>query len=205
MFEYQNLSVGVDLCVYPNIGINKNRFKDKKIHRKNSLRLKHYDYSQNGSYFITICTQNREYLFGEIVDDIMVLNQAGEMIEKWYDELTNKFSGIELPNMVIMPNHIHFILTIIDNPVGVDLCVYPNIGIDKIVQWFKTMTTNEYIRGVKSQKFPPFNKRIWQRNYHEHIIRNEQSFLEIQEYIVNNPKKWKEDMLYKCLNNKTYL
>jgi len=121
----------------------------------------------------------------------MVLNKAGEMIKKWHGELTNKFLYIEFPNMVIMPNHIHFILTITDNP---------SVGIDKIIQWFKTMTTNEYIQGVKSKKFPPFDKRIWQRNYHEHIIRNEQSFLEIQEYIINNPKKWKEDILFKILN-----
>jgi hypothetical protein len=78
------------------------------------LRLKDYDYSQAGVYFITICTQNHEYLFGEIVEEKMHLNEAGKMIEKWYVELTNKFPDIQCDEHIVMPNHVHFIIHKID-------------------------------------------------------------------------------------------
>ena len=84
-----------------------------------------------------------------------------------------------------MPNHVHFIVDIQEST-----------KLSSILQWFKTMTTNEYIREVKNNIFPPFHKRIWQRNYYEHIIRNENSSYQIEQYIENNPKLWKEDILY---------
>ena len=92
---------------------------DPKIHHRKSIRLKNYDYSQAGLYFVTICTQNRLHLFGEIVDDEMVLNDAGLMVEKWYYELENKFTDMKCREMIIMPNHFH---CIVEN-VGADLRV----------------------------------------------------------------------------------
>ncbi len=85
-----------------------------KIHHRRSIRLSGYDYSKAGLYFITICVQNKLHLFGEITDDAMVLNDAGVMIEKWWNELKNKFPNIELDEFVVMPNHFHGILQIID-------------------------------------------------------------------------------------------
>jgi len=106
-----------------------------------------------------------------------------------------------------MPNHFHAI--IVNNgggnpvSVGADLRVCPDISgehagspLHRVVQWFKTMTTNEYIRGVKTLGWQPFNKKLWQRNYWEHIIRNEQSYQRIENYIINNPVKWKNDRFY---------
>lgn len=162
-----------------------------KNNRK-TIRLKNYDYHKSGSYFITICTQNREHLFGEVVAGQMVLNDAGEMIQNWLYKLGDNFDGIFIDGMVMMPNHVHFILSITMSIEGRDKA----LPLHKMIQWFKAMSTNEYIRGVKSNIFPAFNKRIWQRNYYEHIIRNEKSFLEIQEYMKHNPQKWKEDVLY---------
>jgi REP element-mobilizing transposase RayT len=210
-----------------------NKYKPLMHHRK-SIRLKGYDYSQKGLYFITICTQNREYMFGKIIETdlrvgsnkIMQLNNAGQMIKKWYYELENKYNDIKCHEMIIMPNHIHFI---VEN-VGADLRVCPNnsgehvnnsgehvnnsgehvnnsgehvnnsgehVGspLPTIVQWFKTMTTNEYIRGVKNNIYPPFDKRIWQRNYWEHIIRNQNEYMRISQYIINNPLNWDKDRL----------
>ena len=95
---------------------------DPQIHHRKSIRLKGYDYSQAGLYFVTICTQNRECLFGNIVNGEMILNVAGEMINHWYYELQNKFHDIKCHTMVIMPNHFH---CIVEN-VGADLRVYPN-------------------------------------------------------------------------------
>jgi REP element-mobilizing transposase RayT len=204
------------------------------IHHRRSIRLKGYDYSQSGLYFVTICVQNRECLFGKTADGEMVLDNAGKMIEKWCAELPNKFSDIMLDEFVIMPNHFHAI--IINTGIGggdvwADLRVCPddannvcpdesnkhnnNISgernvsgehnilgehagspLHRVVQWFKTMTTNEYIRGVKTLNWQPFNKKLWQRNYWEHIIRNDESYQRIANYIINNPAHWEDDKFY---------
>ena len=173
---------------------------DNKRHHRRSIRLKGYDYSQAGAYFVTICTQDRECLFGEIVDGKMVLNDAGRMICRWYSELENKYPDIRCDEFICMPNHIHFVII----NVGADLCVRPCVETSKtgehagsplrtVVQWFKTMTTNEYIRGVKQHGWTPFSGKLWQRNYYEHIVRNEHEMNRIREYIVNNPLKWETD------------
>jgi REP element-mobilizing transposase RayT len=187
------------------------------IHHRRSIRLKGYDYSKPGGYFITICAQNRECMFGEIENGEIILNGPGKMVERWWFELMNKFVDIKLDEYVIMPNHFHGIII----NVGADLRVCPektnekfeniikraensgeHIGIlgehigsplHRIAQWFKTMTTNEYIRGVKQLKWKRFNKKLWQRNYYEHIIRNEKELNAIRQYIINNPLKWELD------------
>lgn len=100
---------------------DKMAFKPSKQIRR-SIRLKGYDYSRAGAYFITMCTHNRECLFGEIVNRQMQLNDAGKMIEEWWCKLKNKFTNIELDEYVVMPNHFHGIIII----VGVDPCVYPS-------------------------------------------------------------------------------
>jgi putative transposase len=217
------------------------------LRHRRSLRLKDYDYSQDRMYFITISTQNHQWLFGKIREETMHLNDAGKMIEKWYWELSNKFPDIQCDEYIIMPNHIHFIIHKIDtttirtgiraDTVGADLCVRPKVNknssveqkkgehtgsplrkikkndeqimeiekidestmrssIPKIVQWFKTMTTNEYIRRIKKDGWKPFHGKLWQRNYYEHIIRNEIELKQIREYIMNNPLKWKFDKEY---------
>jgi REP element-mobilizing transposase RayT len=180
--------------------------------RKNrrTIRLRGYDYSQAGAYFVTICTQNRECFFGDIVDGAMRLNDAGEMVEKWYRELENKFPDIRCDQYIVMPNHFHGVIV----NVGADLRVCPGNAPDvhksgehkmgehigsplrAVVQWFKTMTTNEYIRGVKQHGWQRFDRKLWQRNYYEHIVRNENELNRIREYIVNNPTQWPSDRLY---------
>lgn len=176
-------------------------FKNRK-----KLRLKHYDYSSNGAYFVTICVNNRECLFGDIIDGQMCLNDAGLMIDEIYHDLENKFANIQCGEYVIMPNHFHCVIHICNDfksNVGVNLCVDPKLEkgehagtpLHRIIQWFKTMTTNGYIDGVKTKNWQPFYKRLWQRNYYEHIIRNEQSYFEICQYIRDNPQKWEMDSL----------
>jgi REP element-mobilizing transposase RayT len=180
---------------------------------RRSIRLKGYDYSQAGAYFVTICTQNRLHLFGEITNDEIVLNEAGMMVEKWWNELKNKYPDIELDEFVVMPNHFHGILQIFDtNTVGADLRVCPdNVGehkekgkhkeegkhiglpLQRMMQWFKTMSTNEYIRNVKNNHWTPFIKKLWQRNYYDHIVRNENELNRIREYIIINPMQWQCD------------
>jgi REP element-mobilizing transposase RayT len=172
------------------------------IHHRRSIRLKGYDYSQAGVYFVTICTQNRECLFGEITNGDVRLNDAGRMVERWWLELSKKFPTIEIGRYIIMPNHLHGILVFqYHKVVGADLRVCPNskqgahIGapLPTIVQWFKTMTSNEYIRGAQKHTWPPLQGKLWQRNYFERIIRNEDELIRTSEYILNNPAIWAED------------
>lgn len=189
-----------------------------QIHHRRSIRLKGYDYSQAGFYFVTICTQDRQHLFGEILvmdsgvgteivgaeidsaptTNQMVLNDAGKMVSQLWYQIPNNFHNVQLHEFVIMPNHIHGIIEITpisDNPdlkinIGSDPITLPNI-----IQSFKRHTTIEYIKMVKQNILPPFNKRVWQRNYWEHIIRNQNAYQEIAQYVVSNPLKWTLDEL----------
>jgi putative transposase len=174
---------------------------DPDAQHRRSFRLKGFDYSADGAYFVTVCAQGRECLFGRIVNGGMELNEAGWMVETWWREMSNKFPSVGIDTFVVMPNHFHGIVCI----VGATLCgrpvadkeegrphrVAPTLG--DIIDWFKTMTTNAYIRGVKQSNWPSFPGRLWQRNYYERIIRDEVEFDAIRKYIVENPMKWVED------------
>jgi REP element-mobilizing transposase RayT len=161
-------------------------------HRK-SIRLPGYDYSTIGAYFVTICSHEHQCLFGEVVNNEVILNDIGNSIRCWWSKLSEKYPTIETDVSIIMPNHFHGIIQI----VGVDPCVDPTMGghmdppLHRMIQWFKTMTTNEYFRGEKQKG--RLYKKLWQRNYYEHIIRNEQSLDTIREYIFNNSLKWDLD------------
>lgn len=197
---------------------------------RRSIRLKNYDYSQGGRYFITICCQDRTSLFGKIDKGEMILNEAGKMIASEWLALKNRFPNIELDEYIVMPNHFHGILRINDkkaivpsnNTVGASLVdvqnnnnnnnkgshkgipqqqpqgisptdINPTVG--NIIGAFKSITSVEYIRGIKTKNWEQFNNRLWQRNYWEHIIRNDDAFDRISQYIKNNPRKWSEDKL----------
>jgi len=151
------------------------------IHKRKSIRLKEYDYSENGYFFVTICTQNKQCLFGSISDGKMTLNQAGEMISKEWKELKKRFNSIILDEYIIMPNHIHAVLAL--RNVGAIPCGCPET-IDKkrlgdIIGAYKSMTTNEYIRNINQSNWALFEKKLWQRNYHERIIRNDKELTEL--------------------------
>ena len=178
------------------------------IHHRRSIRLHNYDYSQSGMYFVTLCTQNRECLFGEIVDGQMQLNDVGKMVRAVWDEIPAHYPGIDVDEFVIMPNHIHGITVIVGagpracpdstktqtngQPQGVAPTGLPLSG---VVQRFKTMTTKRYADGVEQSGWPPFPAKLWQRNYWEHVVRNEPELDRIREYIQNNPGQWESDTL----------
>jgi len=176
--------IGLPLWVIFDKGVSKSMRYNQDVHHRQSIRLKNYDYSSVGMYYVTICTQDRAELFGGAAlcgrpDD------ADQMIIKWLKEIENKFLGICIDKFIIMPNHMHFIVRLQGGHAGPPL--------HEIVEWFKTMTTNEYIRGVKSGLYPPFNKRVWQRNYFERIIRDNAEYQRIWQYIDENPARWAED------------
>ena len=186
---------------------------DPARHHRRSIRLKGYDYTQAGAYFVTICTQHRECLWGDVIGDEMQLNDAGQMVKTNWDQLPQRFPTVELDEYVVMPNHLHGILVIVEraragtrpaptqgNDVGATLVVAPNGAgtspastLGDIVGAFKSLTTDEYIVGVHQRGWPHFDKKVWQRNYYEHIIRNDRELNAIRRYIQDNPKQWALD------------
>ncbi|EKE14111.1 MAG: hypothetical protein ACD_12C00666G0003 [uncultured bacterium] len=192
------------------------------IRQRKQIRLKKYDYSDAGWYFVTICTQNMECLFGDIVNNKINLNIFGKIVKDYWLNIKEHFDNVELNKFQIMPNHIHGIIVIRNTKsfVGNDPRVVPNdnkyddddnesVGhggptlrrqtqrqqqsLFCIIQWFKTITTNIYIKGVKNNHFPRFDKRIWQKSFYDHIIRNEYDLNRIRQYIRNNTRNWDKD------------
>jgi putative transposase len=158
------------------------------LHRRRSIRLKRYDYSQENAYFVTICVKDRECLFGDITNSVLVFNDSGKMIEKEWEQLRERFPDIELYEYIVMPNHFHGIIMITGRA---DTRPAPTIG--DILSSFKSITTHQYIKGVKEKSWVPFNGKLWQRNYYEHVIRDEKDLLRIREYIITNPLNWSLD------------
>ena len=175
---------------------------------RRSIRLREYDYSQGGAYFITICTNNKQCFFGHVVNGEMQLNQAGFSIQTTWDELPQRFDNLELDEFITMPNHIHGIVVLrrgdpCDRPssdYSPSLKEHPKgtlpDTLGRIVQAFKSISTNKYINGVKQHGWPPFPNKLWQRNYWDHVIRHETELNIIREYIRANPTQWKTDKLY---------
>ena len=135
----------------------------------------------------------------------MIANDAGRMVEQQWLGLVERFENIKLHEFIIMPNHFHGIVEFVGAPlVGAHLPVgsqnraptrgAPTVG--EMVGVFKSLTTNDYIRNVKDNDWQPFDKQLWQRNFYEHIIRDQESYVQIAEYIQNNPPKWLEDKYY---------
>jgi REP element-mobilizing transposase RayT len=133
----------------------------------------------------------------------MQLNDAGRMVEHWWLRLAEKFAQVVLDEHITMPNHFHGIIVFVDRRRGAPVCT-PSCGetdalpkkrvpLGEIVQWFKTMTTNEFIRGVKGLDWPRFERKLWQRDYFEHVIRDEKSLNNIRRYIRANPLMWPYD------------
>lgn len=141
--------------------------------RKNP-RLKCYDYASPGMYFVTICSKDREMIFGSIRDGRMVLSEYGELISRAMCHLHTHYDTVQVDCSVVMPNHVHMIIWIsVDNRTA--------------------HTLGNIVRGFKSEVSRKCGKRVWQRGFHEHIIRNEQDLQEIRSYIANNPIKWDLD------------
>jgi REP element-mobilizing transposase RayT len=173
------------------------------IHHRRSIRVKGYDYSQAGLYFITICTQNRLCLFGEIVDDdrgttICALNEYGRIAEKEWIKTSKMRPNIRLDVFVIMPNHMHGIIEIADGrgtmhraPTVEQFGKPTSNTIPTIIRGYKSSVTKQ-INILRNQPGVP----VWQRNYYEHIIRDEKSYYQISEYIQTNPLKWQDDKYY---------
>jgi REP element-mobilizing transposase RayT len=185
---------------------------DPEKHHRRSIRLKGYDYTQAGGYFITICAHQRECLFGQIENGMMMLSQYGHVAEQCWKVLQRDFPRVELDVFVVMPNHLHGILVLIDrliagrgeafavrsqkqarsslanaSPLQEAHGTQPG-SVAAVVQNFKSVVTRK-INRIRATPGEP----VWQRDYYEHIIRDEGELSRIREYIVNNPLQWEVD------------
>lgn len=172
---------------------------------RSSLRLKGYDYSQPGAYFVTMCTQSRECLFGEIANDEVMLNEYGKVVEEEWLKTPRMRTRVELDEFVVMPNHLHAIMMIQEGAATMSMVVgahsMPTVGahssaplrrmpqsLGSLIAGFKSAVTKR-INILRMSPGVP----VWQRNYYEHIVRDEDDMNRIREYIVNNPVRWADD------------
>jgi len=188
-------------------------------HHRRSIRLKGCDYSQLGAYSITLCVQDKIHLFGNVTAGQMRLNDAGKMVEQTWNQIPQFYADFAVDVFQVMPNHFHGILKIVgagpracpEIPFASETpCGYPNPlptrmagrprgvapTVGDIIGRFKTMTTKRYTDGVKYHHWPPFKSKLWQRNYYEHIVRNDFDYTSICEYIFANPDNWESDDLF---------
>lgn len=133
-------------------------------------------------------------MFGTIENGILVLNNAGVMVFDKFAEISGFYPDIIVGKFIVMPNHLHAIM-IIQNG-GTTQGSFPTLSLSEYIQRFKTLTTKQYIDGVKNGEYQTFDKKIWQKSYHDHIIRNEQEYQKIWKYIETNPLQWLEDFYY---------
>jgi REP element-mobilizing transposase RayT len=189
---------------------------DPDKHARRSIRLRDYDYAQPGAYFVTLCIQNRECLLGEVVEGIMHVNDVGQIIQSVWDELPRHYPGVDIDAFVVMPNHVHGIIVLTavgaaprgrldsksavgatprgrPNEPGQPQGVAPTMSLMDVVHRFKSLTTAQYRHGTIRKGWRPFLGRLWQRNYYEHIIRNEEELHCIRQYIADNPMRWETD------------
>jgi len=167
-----------------------------KKHHRRSIRLKEYDYSQAGGYFITICIQDSKHIFGRIRDGFVELSKIGKIANEFWFEIPKHFEDVELDEFVIMPNHLHGIICINDMDVGVQN--FEPLQKQSRFQHIITKSIGSIIRAYKSSvthwcRQNGYEGFRWQRNYWEHVIRNEEKLYKIRQYIQNNPLKWHLD------------
>ena len=178
------------------------KFDPQKHHRR-SIRLKDYDYSQPGAYFVTMVTWHRECLFGEIINREIKLSRYGEIVQKWWQEIPIHFRNVETGAFAIMPDHVHGIILIGERKdtvsVSKDMIYAPTHGVEttprqmptlgQIVAYFKYQSTKEMNLVANTGTVTKF----WQRNYYEHIIRDETDLQNKTDYIEANPLLWEKD------------
>ncbi|MDW8181915.1 MAG: transposase [Anaerolineae bacterium] len=173
------------------------RYYDPNRHHRRSIRLKGYDYTQPGAYFVTLVTHERAHLFGAVVDGAMQLNEAGRIAEQCWKAIPHHFPHVTLDVFVIMPNHIHGILWIIQTVGAKNFSPLPTHS-PRPIPSGTSKTIGSVVRGFKTGVTKWFRQNtpiypVWQRNYFEHIIRTERALDLIRRYIAENPLRWELD------------
>ena len=169
---------------------------------RRSIRLKGYDYTQVGAYFVTVAVRDRLALFGEVVDGVVRLDDAGEMAHAVWQAMPQRFPFVEMDAFVVMPDHVHGIVVIRGDGVRASMedsrasgraGAAPNVcALGDVVGAYKSLTTAAYIRGVHDAGWSPFHGRLWQRNFYERVVRDEYAMNELRAYIRDNPLRWEQ-------------
>jgi putative transposase len=160
---------------------------DPTVHHRKSIRLKGFDYSSPGYYFLTICTEFKIKLFGKVIHKTMNLNDLGRIVNSHWIDIPKRFPQVKLDYYMIMPNHMHSIL-IIEEP---EITSIKRSTLGQIVRYFKSTSAIAINQLLGNE-----NKRLWQRNYYEHIIRNDEELANIRFYIEHNPEQWDKDQYF---------
>lgn len=161
-----------------------------ELKKRKANRLKDFDYSTNGAYFVTICTKDRKCTLSKVVGDgfpIPNTKALGKISSRYIEKISEKYPMVYVDKYILMPNHIHMVLFIENCDIGMG---NPSPTLGNIIGWLKYNITKEY-NAMSVDK-----ASVFQRSYYDHIIRNDRDYLEILEYIENNPLKWKSDELY---------
>ena len=164
---------------------------DPDKHHRRSLRLKGHDYAQPGAYFVTVCTRDRAYLFGHVVNGEMRLNEYGQIVADTWKWLAVQYPYVELDVSVVMPNHLHGIVVIRDDVrrgVSRNAPTWARKPLGRLIGVFKTVSTKRINILHSTQGMP-----LWQRDFYEHVVRNEAELMAIREYVLANPARWNED------------
>ncbi len=162
---------------------------DPSKHHRQSIRLKNYDYSASGAYFVTICVHERECALGNVIDGEVRLNENGEIVAVCWDDLIDHYPHIELDAFVVMPNHVHGVIVIDDDRRGEATSPLIRLTLGQMIAYFKYQSTKR----INAQRNDA-GTRFWQRNYYEHVIRNDRELNAIREYILHNPLRWDADL-----------
>jgi REP element-mobilizing transposase RayT len=163
---------------------------DPHRHNRRSTRLPGRDYARSGAYFVTICTQDRDYLFGEVTSSRVTLNAFGEIADECWADLPRHYGHVMNDAFVVMPNHVHGIIVLGKTGVGAGLKPAPTRRhtLSEVVRAFKTFSARRIndLRGTPGQ-------RVWQRNYHERVVRDRDQLRRVRGYIARNPAAWDSD------------
>ena len=197
---YDRLRRGTACCAPTDAGTAIGRTGDPGKYRRRSIRLQEYDYSTAGAYFVTVCVKDRQCLFGNIVDGEMGLNVYGREVDTCWDSITGHFAYVRLDAFVVMPNHVHGIIVITGN--NDDVGARHAVPLQNIRRFGKPASgsLSTIIRSFKSAVTKRINEvrntngaTLWQRNYYEHVVRDEDELDRIRQYVSDNQLKWERD------------
>ena len=166
---------------------------DPSIHHRRSLRWHKHDYASASAYYVTICVEGFHCLFGHVSAGVMNLNSAGRMVDSQWRAIPARFPTTQLEDWIVMPNHFHGILRIVGTPhrgAPQRAGMRPAPALGDAIGSFKSLTTDGYIIGVRRLGWRRFERRVWERNYYEHVIRDQDELGKIRQYIRRNPLMW---------------
>ena len=178
------------------MNVHQRKTYNPNIHHRRSLRWHKHDYASAGAYYVTICVEGFQCLFGNVSAGVMNLNEAGRMVDSQWRSIPARFPTMGLDECAVMPNHFHGILHITGAPYAGDpkgVGTRPAATLGDAIGSFKSLTTDRYIIGVRQLGWPRFERRVWERNYYEHVIRDPVESEKIRQYIRTNPLMWTDD------------